>query len=48
MKLPMLQRMAWLTAATTLLTTLATAPAGADSTWQQACGPCRSAKPDAS
>jgi hypothetical protein len=38
----MLQRMAWLTAAAALLTTLATAPAGADSTWQQVGSDARS------
>lgn len=38
----MLQRMAWLTAATALLTTLGTAPAGADSEWQKVGGDARS------
>ncbi|MFJ7999407.1 hypothetical protein ACIQ7D_20010 [Streptomyces sp. NPDC096310] len=42
MKLPMLQRMARLTAATTLLTVLGTSPAGADSAWQKVGGDARS------
>ncbi|MCP3757032.1 esterase-like activity of phytase family protein [Streptomyces sp. TBY4] len=38
----MLQRMAWLTAAATLLTVLAAAPAGADGAWQKVGGDARS------
>jgi hypothetical protein len=38
----MLRRMAWLTAASALLTTLGTAPARADSTWQKVGGDVRS------
>ncbi|MGI3199515.1 hypothetical protein ACRJ4W_14510 [Streptomyces sp. GLT-R25] len=38
----MLKRMAWLTAASALLTTLATAPARADSAWQKVGGDVRS------
>lgn len=38
----MLQHMAWLTAATALLTTLGTAPATADSAWQKVGGDARS------
>ncbi|MCX5610327.1 hypothetical protein OHB39_22525 [Streptomyces sp. NBC_00047] len=42
MKLPMLQRTAWFTAATALLTMLAAAPAGADGDWQKVGGDARS------
>ncbi|WP_327436544.1 hypothetical protein OG279_38305 (plasmid) [Streptomyces sp. NBC_01201] len=38
----MLQRMAWLTSAATLLTVLAAAPAGADGAWQKVGGDARS------
>ncbi|WP_412075198.1 hypothetical protein ACLF6K_04120 [Streptomyces xanthophaeus] len=42
MELPKLQRTAWLTAATVLLTVLAAAPAGADGAWQKVGGDARS------
>lgn len=41
-KLSKLHRIAWLTAATALLTMLGTAPAGADGTWQKVGGDARS------
>ncbi|MFG2986585.1 hypothetical protein ACGFYQ_35995 [Streptomyces sp. NPDC048258] len=41
MKLPMLQRMAWFTAATALVTVLGTAPAGAAGEWQKVGGDAR-------
>ncbi|MFD7898869.1 hypothetical protein [Streptomyces sp. NPDC059743] len=42
MKLPVLQRMAWLTAVTVLLTVVGTVPAGADGEWRKVGGDARS------